>query len=281
MRLVGVEQNGQRLIGRLKDDAVEILGGVDAFYADPDAVLKAGPRERLARSAAVFAPPVPKTSRIFCVGINYRDHAAEAMSLAGIEEPKFPMVFGRWESTLVVDGTPVPVPPNEPGLDWEVELAVVIGRKTWSATTQNAMDSVLGYCAFNDLSARVKQLETRQFTLGKNADRSGPIGPALVTKDEIADVNNLRVSARVNGKTVQDANTKDFIHDIPRLITYITDTVTLLPGDVIATGTPGGVGVSRKPPMYLHPGDVVEVEVEGIGIVRNPIVSRESLAASM
>ncbi len=281
MRLVGVEQNGQRLIGRVNDDAVEILAGVDAFYADPDAALKAGPRERLSRSAVVLAPPVPKTSRIFCVGINYRDHAAEAMSLAGIEEPKFPMVFGRWESTLVVDGTAVPIPPNEPGLDWEVELAVIIGRKTWSATTQNAMDSVLGYCAFNDLSARVKQLETRQFTLGKNADRSGPIGPALVTKDEIADVNNLRVSARVNGKTVQDANTKDFIHDIPRLITYITDTVTLLPGDVIATGTPGGVGVSRKPPMYLHPGDVVEVEVEGIGVVRNPIVSRESLAASL
>jgi 2-keto-4-pentenoate hydratase/2-oxohepta-3-ene-1,7-dioic acid hydratase in catechol pathway len=280
MRLVGVERNGQRLIGRLRDDTVEILAGVDDFYADIDSVLKAAPRELLARSAAVLVPPVPKTSRIFCVGINYRDHAAEAMTLAGIEAPKVPMIFGRWESTLVVDGTPVPIPPNEPGLDWEVELAVVIGRKTWAATPQTAMDSVLGYCAFNDLSARVKQLETRQFTLGKNADRSGPIGPALVTKDEIADVDNLRVTTRVNGKTVQDASTKDFIHDIPRLISYITDTVTLLPGDVIATGTPGGVGVSRTPPMYLQPGDIVEVEVEGIGVVRNPIVSRESLAVS-
>ena len=187
------------------------------------------------------------------------------------------MVFGRWENTLVVDGTPVPVPPKEEGLDWEVELAVVIGRTTWGATEQNAMQAVAGYTVFNDLSARAKQMATRQFTLGKNADLSGPIGPVVVTKDEIADVNNLRVTSRVNGETMQDANTRDFIHTIPRIISYITDTVTLLPGDVIATGTPGGVGVAMDPPRFLKPGDVVEVEVEGIGVVRNPIVSREQV----
>lgn len=277
MRYVGFVKGGERYIGRRDGAVIRSLGPVDEFYRS----LAAGktPVEGEAYDAAKveYAAPVPRTSRIFCVGINYRDHAVESFNLAGIEEPKVPMVFGRWENTLVVDGTPVPVPPKEEGLDWEVELAVVIGRTTWGATEQNAMQAVAGYTVFNDLSARAKQMATRQFTLGKNADLSGPIGPVVVTKDEIADVNNLRVTSRVNGETMQDANTRDFIHTIPRIISYITDTVTLLPGDVIATGTPGGVGVAMDPPRFLKPGDVVEVEVEGIGVVRNPIVSREQV----
>lgn len=277
MRYVGFVKDGARHIGRRDGSVIRSLGPVDEFYQ----ALAAGrqPVEGQAFDAAgvQYAPPVPLTSRIFCVGINYRDHAVESFNLAGIEEPKVPMVFGRWENTLVVDGTPVPVPPKEAGLDWEVELAVIIGKRTWGATEQNALDAVAGYTVFNDLSARTKQMATRQFTLGKNADLSGPIGPVVVTKDEIADVNNLRVLARVNGEVMQDANTKDFIHSIPRIISYITDTVTLQPGDVIATGTPGGVGVARTPPRFLTPGDVVEVEVVGIGTVRNPIVSRDEL----
>ena len=279
MRYVGYLKNGQVFIGALEKGAIRSLGPVDEFYRDVDAGLARSGGEVLDASTVTFAPPVPATSRIFCVGINYRDHAVEAMEVAGIEEPKVPMIFGRWASTLVVDGTPVPVPPNEQGLDWEVELAVIVGRKTWAATERNAMDAVVGYTAFNDLSARIKQMETRQFTLGKNADYSGPIGPSVVTKNEIDNVDNLRVVARVNGAVMQDANTKDFIHSIPRIISYITDTVTLLPGDVIATGTPSGVGVGRKPPLFLKPGDVVEVEVERIGVIRNPIISRESSAS--
>jgi 2,4-diketo-3-deoxy-L-fuconate hydrolase len=173
----------------------------------------------------------------------------------------------------------VPVPPNEPGLDWEVELAVVIGTETWLADENSALGSVLGYTAFNDLSARTKQMETPQFTLGKNPDRSGPIGPVLVTSDELGDSagSGLHVETRVNGEVMQEGNTKDLIHSVAKIITYITDTVTLLPGDVIATGTPGGVGVSRTPKVFLTPGDVVEVEVERIGVLRNPIVDRKDL----
>jgi 2,4-diketo-3-deoxy-L-fuconate hydrolase len=274
MRYVGYVKDGLRYIGYRDGSAIRPVARADEFYADlPRYSAKTG-GESIDLATAALAPALPLTSRIFCVGINYRAHAAEA-SASGIEEPKFPMIFGRWENTLVVDGAPVPVPPNEPGLDWEVELAVIIGKKTWLVSEESAMDSVFGYAAFNDLSARKKQMDTRQFTLGKNADCSGPIGPAVVTKDEIPDVNNLQVLTRVNGKVMQDANTRDLIHSIPRIISYISDTVTLLPGDVIATGTPGGVGSARTPRIYLHPGDVVEVEVEGIGIVRNPIVSRE------
>ncbi|WP_255281233.1 fumarylacetoacetate hydrolase family protein [Actinomadura madurae] len=139
------------------------------------------------------------------------------------------------------------------------------------------MDHVLGYTAFNDLSARRKQTETMQFTLGKNADRSGPIGPVLVTADELPDHRDLRLRTRVNGEVVQDASTGDMIHGLPEIIAYISDTVSLLPGDVIATGTPSGVGASMDPPRFLNDGDVVEVEVEHIGVLRTPIIDRRDL----
>jgi 2-keto-4-pentenoate hydratase/2-oxohepta-3-ene-1,7-dioic acid hydratase in catechol pathway len=277
MRYIGFLKHGKRHIGREDAGKVYQIGTVEEFFAAADQGRIVSDGELLDSSTLEFAPPVPPTSRIFCVGMNYHDHAAEARD-AGFAEPKAPMIFGRWASTLVVDGTPVPIPPNEKGLDWEVELAVVIGKTTWHATEERAMDAVAGYTVFNDLSARAKQMETIQFTLGKNADRSGPIGHSIVTPDELGDVNNLRVTAKVNGSVMQDANTKDFIHSIPRIISYITDTVTLLPGDVIATGTPGGVGVARKPPILLQPGDVVEVAVDGIGAIRNPIISRNDMA---
>ena len=208
MRLVGFVRDGERHIGSREGDTVRSLASADEFFRDVDAVSTRTGGETYRFADVEFAPPVPTGARIFCLGINYRDHATEAQGAAGIAAPKAPMIFGRWESTLVVDGTAVPVPSNE-GLDWEVELAVVIGRKTWAATETDAMGAVFGYTAFNDLTARAKQLETGQFTLGKNADRSGPIGPVLVTKDEIADVNDLRVMTRVNGQVMQDGNTRD------------------------------------------------------------------------
>ncbi|MCP9953536.1 fumarylacetoacetate hydrolase family protein [Actinomadura madurae] len=224
-----------------------------------------------------MVPFVPETARVFCVGINYLAHGDEAKRTGGIDLPKHPMIFGRWESTLVVDGAPVPVPPNEPGLDWEVELAAVIARPGFAVGAAGALDHVLGYTAFNDLSARRKQTETMQFTLGKNADRSGPIGPVLVTADELPDHRDLRLRTRVNGEVVQDASTGDMIHGLPEIIAYISDTVSLLPGDVIATGTPSGVGASMDPPRFLNDGDVVEVEVEHIGVLRTPIIDRRDL----
>jgi len=275
MHLIGYQVYGTRHIGSVSEDKVAPLGTAAKFYSDPKAALfRNRTGDTLALADLEQVPAVPETSRIFCVGINYLSHAGEAKSVAGLNLPKFPMVFGRWASTLVTSGTPVPVPPTEKGLDWEVELAAVIGEKVWQADEESALQYVLGYTAFNDLSARRKQIETSQFTLGKNPDGSGPIGPVLVTTDELSDPRGLRVQTRVNGETVQDANTDDLIHSIGRIIEYITDTVTLLPGDVIATGTPGGVGVGMNPQRFLVPGDVVEVEVEKIGILRNPIVSR-------
>lgn len=275
MRLIGYNKDGVRHIGSLSDGMVTPLGTARDFYRDGSTGEGAG--DAVPLSDLEVVPFVPETARIFCVGINYKAHAVEAKDVGGINEPKVPMVFGRWESTLVTDGTPVPVPPKEDGLDWEVELAAVIKDDVWEATEENALEHVLGYTAFNDLSARRKQSETLQFTLGKNADRSGPIGPVLLTADEIENPANLRVMTRVNGETMQDSNTSLLIHSLPKIIAYITDTVTLRAGDVIATGTPGGVGVGMTPPRLLRPGDVVEVEVESIGTVRTPIVSRAEL----
>lgn len=276
MKLVGYLKDDIRYIGALENGKVTALGTAAEFYQDPDAALAS-------TSGAVYdlaelhqVPFVPETSRIFCVGVNYLSHADEAKE-GGIDLPKYPMIFGRWQQSLVVSGEPVPVPPNEEGLDWEVELAVVIKDSTWNVSEDEALQHVLGYTAFNDLSARRKQTATLQFTLGKNADRSGPIGPVLVTADELPDAGNLQVSTKVNGEVFQDSNTSLMIHSVAKIISYITDTVTLLPGDVIATGTPSGVGAALKPPRFLHPGDQVEVTVEKIGSVLTPIVAREEL----
>lgn len=275
MKLVGFAQQGIRHIGALDGDTVRDLGSAKHFYADTHAGLARRDGEVYAVDDLALAPAVPETSRIFCVGINYRSHAGESKELAGLDEPELPMIFGRWEQSLVVEGTPVPLPPNE-GLDWEVELAAVVGQTIWQADEQTALKQVLGYAAFNDLSARKKQLATPQFTIGKNADLSGPISPVVTSdelRNEISDP-GLRVTTHVNGKLMQDGNTRDLIHSVERIIAYITDTITLQPGDVIATGTPGGIGAGRKPPLFLGDGDEVVVTVEKVGSVRNPIVKR-------
>ncbi|OYO02938.1 2-keto-4-pentenoate hydratase/2-oxohepta-3-ene-1,7-dioic acid hydratase in catechol pathway [Propionibacteriaceae bacterium ES.041] len=273
MKLTGFVQDGVRHIGAIEGDGVRDLGSAADFYRDTKAALAGSGGDVRPLAGLELTPAVPETARIFCVGINYRSHADESKDLAGLDEPKVPMIFGRWQQSLTVDGVGVPVPPNEPGLDWEVELAAVIGDEVWQADEQNADDHVLGYAAFNDLSARTKQLETPQFTVGKNADLSGPISP-VVTADDVPNPGELEVTTRVNGEVMQKGNTRDLIHSVSRIIAYITDTITLLPGDVIATGTPGGIGAGRKPPVFLHPGDEVTVEVESVGTVSNPIIAR-------
>jgi 2,4-didehydro-3-deoxy-L-rhamnonate hydrolase len=272
MRLIGfTNDNGVRWIAALDADKARPLASADDFYANPEGYLQNVSGELVDVNTLSLAPAVPITSRIFCVGINYRSHVAESKDLAGLDEPKLPMIFGRWQQTLVVDGTPVPPPPNEAGLDWEVELAAIIGSPVWGADEATALKHVFGYAAFNDLSARKKQLETAQFTIGKNADLSGPISE-VVTADEVGDpADGLRVTTLVNGELMQEGNTRDLIHSLPRIIAYITDTITLQPGDVIATGTPGGVGAGRTPPVFLTDGDEVVVTVEKVGSVRTPI----------
>ena len=274
MKLIGYLDQGVRHVGRVEEDKVTPLGTVADFYAGQRSGDAVG--EVLDLRELEQVPFIPETARVFCVGINYPSHGKEAKEVGNLDFPQVPMIFGRWESTLVTDGVPVPVPANE-GLDWEVELAVVIGETGWLVEEADALDHVLGYTAFNDLSARHKQTDSIQFTLGKNADRSGPIGPVLVTADEFGATSDVRLQTRVNGETMQDGNSSEMFHSIPKIISYISDTVTLLPGDVIATGTPSGVGHALKPPRFLSPGDEVEVEVDGIGILRNPIVRHADL----
>ena len=271
MKLIAFQAPAGPRIGQVTGTSVKDLGSIGEFYSDPGAAVRFSEGSSLRLGDLCLAPPVPNTARIFCVGVNYRSHADEARE-AGLHKPGEPIIFGRWPSTLVADGDPVPVPPREEGLDWEAELAVVIGKKTWCAAEENALASVFGYTAFNDLSARKKQADTVQWTLGKNADRSGPIGPVLVTADEIGDPHNLEIRTRVNGQLRQQENTSRMLQGIPQVIAYISDTVTLLPGDVIATGTMAGVGAAMTPPQYLQPGDTVEVEIESIGVLRTPIV---------
>ena len=184
-----------------------------------------------------------------------------------------PAFLGRWTVSLVSDGVPVPVPAGEPGLDWEVELAVVVGPPLYRVHPDTALAGVLGYAAFNDLSARTHQMHSRLWTLGKNADRSGPISP-VVTADEVGDPRRgLRLQTRVDGEVVQDDSTSDMIFSVGEILGYLSGVMTLNPGDV-TPGTPQGVGFKRTPPRYLGPGDVVEVELERVGAVANPVVAQ-------
>lgn len=272
MKLVGyVNEEGERAIGSLLDaETIAPLATMPDFYRDSTGIAARAEvtGKPVKRSSVRLVPPVPETARVFCVAINYVGHAAEAEQV-GIEPPKLPMIFGRWASTLVVDGESIPIPPLEDGLDWEVELAAIIGRETYDVEEHDAMHAILGYATFNEISARKAQLETLQFTLGKNADRSGPIGPIVV--DPTLDPHELNLSTRVNGEVVQQGNTRDMVFKLPRVISHISKRLTLLPGDVICTGTPEGIGATMKPPRLMHPGDVVEVEVERLGVVRNTI----------
>src|SRR5215210_1941418 len=228
VRFVGMQRAGQTVIGRLfGDGTVAEVAEATSFYADLEGWLshaRSLPGGRWERRQSDEVPAVPAAARILCVGLNYRSHAEEA----GLPIPEHPAFFGRWTVSLVSDGTPVPVPPGEPGLDWEVELAAVVG-----------------YAAFNDLSARDHQMHSRLWTVGKNADRSGPFS-AVVTADEVGDPREgLHLATRVNGETVQDASTADMIFPVGQILSYLSEVMTLNPGDVIATGTPQGVGFAR------------------------------------
>jgi 2,4-didehydro-3-deoxy-L-rhamnonate hydrolase len=276
VRFVGLRRAGQTVIGRVfGDGTVAEVAEATEFYADLEAWLshaRSLPGGRWERKQSDEVPAVPAAARVLCVGLNYRSHAEEA----GLPIPEHPAIFGRWTVSLVCDGTPVPVPPGEPGLDWEVELAAVVGRPLARVDAETALAGVFGYAAFNDLSAREHQMHSRLWTLGKNADRSGPFS-AVVTADEVGDPREgLHLATRVNGETVQNASTADMIFPVGRILSYLSEVMTLNPGDVIATGTPQGVGFKRTPPRYLVPGDVVEVEIERVGAVSNPIVSLDA-----
>ncbi|MBT1695829.1 fumarylacetoacetate hydrolase family protein [Fulvivirgaceae bacterium PWU4] len=213
-------------------------------------------------SGVRFGAPFTRPSKIICVGLNYSDHAKET----GATLPTEPILFFKSTTALTGPNDPVVIPRKSQKTDWEVELAVVIGKKATYVSEQQALDYVAGYCLHNDYSEREFQLERNgQWVKGKSCDTFAPIGPYLATKDEIKDLDNLRLWLSVNGKKYQDGNTANLVFKVPFLVSYISQFMTLLPGDVISTGTPAGVGLGFKPPIYLKAGDVVELGIDGLG----------------
>jgi 2-keto-4-pentenoate hydratase/2-oxohepta-3-ene-1,7-dioic acid hydratase in catechol pathway len=223
---------------------------------------------RLDPARIAFLPPFANPAKIICVGLNYADHSAES----GFATPSYPAIFTRVASSLIGHGAPIIRPRVSDQLDYEGELVAVIGRGGRHIPTASALDHVAGYSIFNDASVRDYQMKSTQWTVGKNFDGTGSFGPCLVTADELpSGAGGLRLQTRLNGTVVQDASTDDMIFDVASLIQILSEAVTLAPGDVIVTGTPAGVGLARKPQLWMKPGDICEVEIEGIGILANPI----------
>ena len=213
--------------------------------------------------------PIPRPGKILCLGLNYAAHAKEG----GNEVPEHPTVFVRVTTSLVAPGAPVVRPRVSEQLDYEVELVIVIGARCHDVAEDQALAHVFGYTIMNDVSVRDYQRRTSQWTLGKNFDGSGPMGPAIVTADELpAGARGLGIRTRLNGELLQDGNTADMVFPVPRIVALLSQVMTLEPGDVIATGTPSGVGHARRPPLWMKPGDVVTCEIDGIGTLSNPIV---------
>lgn len=266
---------GQELIDLAKagpglpGDMLAFLGGGDAARSAIATALEAAPTaaaidpERL-----TFLPVVPRPGKIICVGLNYADHSAES----GFEQPDYPTLFGRFATSLIGHKAPLIRPNLSDQLDFEGEIAAVIGRHGKHVPKAKALDHVAGYALFNEGSVRDYQFKAPQWTVGKNFDGTGAFGPVLVTADELPPgARGLRLTTRLNGETMQSASTDDMVFDVASLISIISEAITLDPGDVIVTGTPAGVGAARKPPLFMKPGDICEVEVEGIGLLVNPI----------
>ncbi len=284
MRFVSFSKAGVATVGLRQGDSIidlsvaapklpRSLAGILAAGAVARTELKqvaAKPRKNavLKASKVKLLPPIPNPGKIVCVGLNYKDHAAET----GNPLPTYPVIFTRFVSTLVPHGGRMLAPKASQMLDYEAELAVIIGKRGRNVAKAKALSHVGGYACFNDGSVRDYQAKTSQFTLGKNFDATGGFGPDLVTPDELPKgAHGLAVKCRLNGQTLQDGNTADLVFDVAALIAEISVVMTLEPGDVIITGTPAGVGMARSPKVFMKPGDVCEVEIEGIGTLRNPI----------
>jgi 2-keto-4-pentenoate hydratase/2-oxohepta-3-ene-1,7-dioic acid hydratase in catechol pathway len=281
MRIVGIRRDGAVHVAALSPDGqqVTVIAALDDFWTDPSAHLSGAPSgETVPTSGVELVPPVLPGARVICIGLNYLKHVAEG-SYAGEGVPPYPTLFARWSQSLTVDGADVPVPSNEDGLDWEGEVVAYVGRTLVDATPEEALAGVVGYSTFNDLTSRRAQKLTSQWILGKNGDASGPLGP-LVPAGEVGDLRDgLRVETRVNGEVVQSGRTDEMVYTVGDTLSLISHTLTLRPGDLLATGTPSGVGYSRTPPWLLQPGDKVEVEVERLGVLTNHVVDNSSRGA--
>lgn len=243
---------------------LDLLGAIDA----PDLDQKVAAAPVLDASAVKVLPPVPKPGKIICVGLNYADHAAESP----YDAPDYPTLFPRFTTSLIADGDPIIRPRISHELDFEGELVAIIGTTGRNIPKAKATSHVAAYSIFNDGSVRDYQFKAPQWTVGKNFDDTGAFGPYAVTADELPDgAKGLRLQTRLNGEVVQSASTDDMLFPVADLISIISEAITLEAGDIIVTGTPAGIGWARKPKLFMKPGDVVEVEIEGIGILRNPV----------
>jgi len=269
MKLVGYRMAEGGGIGRLDGESKLVpLGSLEQFWVNTARAISRSAEKGLDLAELSLVPPVPAAARVLCVGLNYPAHVAEGT----FQRPTHPSVFGRWTRSLTVSGTPAPVPSGEQGLDWEGELVAVVGQTLKNVSAVEALQAVFGYAAFNDLTARQTQHRTTQWTVGKNADQSGPMSE-IVTADEVGDPRDgLRIITCVNGEIMQDGNTADMIFSVGDILAYLSETMTLYPGDLVVTGTPNGVGYTRRPPRLLQPGDEVTVEIERVGSIRTPIV---------
>ncbi len=284
MRLVSYQSPAGPRAAAVRDDGLIDLNRADPALPESVIALLSLGADGLRRAAAAVSKgvaiprnevkllaPVPNPQKVICVGLNYADHARET----GKELPSEPVIFNKFVTAVSSPGDPIVLPKVTRKVDYEAELVVVIGRGGRHIARDSALEHVAGYCCGNDVSARDWQTgkPAGQWLLGKSFDTFAPMGPELVTADEIGDPGNLRVQLRLNGRTMQDSSTKQFIFSVPELITYVSGVCTLHTGDVLFTGTPPGVGVARKPPVYLQPGDQVEVEIERIGVLLNSVVA--------
>ena len=280
MRFVSFNASGQPSYGIVIGDGIIDLGRrwgdrysslraaiADAAFGKAATELKGATADHIL-SAVTLLPPIPYPDKIICVGLNYKDHAAES----GAKIPNYPAVFLRLSNTLVGHGSPMICPKVSRELDYEAELAFVIGKPGRYIAERDALTHVFGYACFNDGSIRDYQFK-HSLDVGKNFGATGGFGPWLVTRDEIPDPSQLMLSTRINGVRVQHKSTNDMIFSVPAIIAYLSTWTELVPGDVITTGTPEGVGFSRKPPLWLKPGDTVEIEISSIGLLRNPVVA--------
>jgi 2-keto-4-pentenoate hydratase/2-oxohepta-3-ene-1,7-dioic acid hydratase in catechol pathway len=280
MRYAHIRSTGTPLAAVVDERVVPLAGHLDGI-GTLDELIAAGP-EAWARAEAVagnggesaaladveLAAPLSTPSKILCVGLNYHDHCEET----GMAVPERPLLFAKFPSALTGPGQPVVWPEGlTDQVDWEVELAVVIGRRLKAAGADEVMDSIFGYTAANDVSARDLQFSDGQWTRGKSIDTFCPLGPVVVTADEYGSPHGRSLSTRVNGEPVQDSSTDRMIFDVATILSFASQALTLEPGDLVLTGTPAGCGGFRSPQVFLRPGDVVEVEVEGIGVLSNPI----------
>jgi len=287
MRLVTFQNSGSPRVGALVNgdaqvvdlaaadpqipaDMLGVLAGGEALMARAQqAAQEAGSTQRLDAASVRLLAPVPRPGKIICIGLNYRDHAAET----GQAVPDYPTVFAKYANVVVGPGEAIVLPKVTEEIDYEAELAVVIGRRAKDVPEAEALRYVAGYTPFNDVSARDYQRRTSQWTVGKTFDTFGPMGPALVTADEIGDPHTLDIQLSIGGEVLQSSNTRHLIFRVEELIAYLSAVMTLEPGDVISTGTPSGVGAARSPKRWLRAGERVRVEIDRLGALENPVVA--------